>query len=257
MFIGTYRSAAGAVLLLLAVGAATPVRAGETLVAVAANFADTAGQLAQLFSATSGHRVTFAAGATGKLYAQIVHGAPFDALLAADAERPRILEDEGRAVAGTRFTYALGRLALWSPDPARIGADGAAVLRAGYFRALAVANPVLAPYGAAARETLERLGLYESVRPKLVMGENAGQAFALVATGNAELGFVALASVLSPANTAVGSRWEVPAELHAPIRQDAVLLRHGETNGAARAFLSFLGSARAREIIRAAGYDIE
>jgi molybdate transport system substrate-binding protein len=243
---------AGAVLLLVLLP--RPAFAEEALVAVAANFAEVMERLEVEFERASGHDLTVAIGSTGKLYAQITHGAPFDVLLAADRERPERLESEGLAVAGSRFTYAVGRLTLWSPEAGRVGADGEATLRAGAFRSLALANPDLAPYGAAARETLRRLGLWETLAGKIVTGENIGQAHAMVASGNAELGFVALSSVLSPRNRQPGSRWDVPADLHAPIRQDAVLLTRAAGNPAARAFLSFLHSEPVLALLESYGY---
>ena len=238
-------------------GLAGPAAAGEAVVAVAANFSEVAERLAGDFERESGHRLTFVAGSTGKLYAQIVNGAPFDAFLAADQESPGRLEKEGLAVAESRFTYATGRLTLWSSEPGRIGSDGAATLRQGAFRRLAIANPALAPYGAAARQTLENLGLWKRFKDRIVMGETIGQAHALVASGNAELGFVALSSVLSPRNETRGSRWDVPADLHAPIRQDAVLLARGAGNPAARGFLDFLRSAKAKAVMATYGYGVE
>lgn len=243
--------------LLLVVSFAGPAAAGEAVVAVAANFSEVAERLAKDFERESGHRLTFVAGSTGKLYAQIANGAPFDAFLAADQESPGRLEKEGLAFAGSRFTYATGRLTLWSGEPGRIGRDGAATLRQGKFRRLAIANPALAPYGAAAQRTLESLGLWQRFKDRIVMGETIGQAHALVATGNAELGFVALSSVLSPRNETRGSRWDVPSDLHAPIHQDAVLLARGAKNPAARAFLGFLRSPKAKAVIATYGYRVE
>jgi molybdate transport system substrate-binding protein len=243
--------------LLLGLFLAGPAAGEEAVVAVAANFLEVAERLAADFERDRGHALRFVAGSTGKLYAQIAHGAPFDAFLAADQERPARLEREGLAVAGSRFTYAGGRLALWSREPGRVGADGAATLRQGKFRLLAIANPDLAPYGAAAKQTLQKLGLWERFGGRIVMGETIGQAHVLVASGNAELGFVALASVLSPRNATRGSRWDVPAHLHAPIRQDAVLLLRGARNPAARGFLAFLRSPRAQAVIAAHGYGVE
>lgn len=230
--------------LLLLLLTALPARAAGVLVAVASNFAEPAGEIAAGFEAATGHRVILSAGATGALYARIVNGAPYDVLLAADAERPARLEAEGRAVPGSRFTYAVGRLVLWSPDPERI-ADGPAAIAAMTGR-LAIAHPDLAPYGAAAAEMLAALGL----DPPLVRGENVGQAYALVATGNAELGLVAAAQL----RHGEGSRWLVPADLHAPIRQDAVLLRDGP---AARAFLDWLRGPEAAAVIAAWGYEAD
>ena len=235
--------------LVLAAGSAF---AGETTVAVAANAAEVVETLAAEFERESGHRVTVTVGSTGKLYAQILHGAPFDVFLAADQERPRLLVEEGLAIEDSQRTYAIGRLVLWSPAPGvAVNAD---TLRDGSFRRLAIANPDLAPYGAAARETLRELGLWESLRPKIVAGENVGQAFAMAASGNAELGFVSLASVLSPRNPRPGSRWDVPTRLHAAIRQDLVLLNRAGDNAAARSFHRFLSSPRALEIIESFGF---
>lgn len=225
--------------------------------AVATNFSEVVERLEVDFEGSSAHRLTVVTGSTGKLYAQIVHGAPFDILLAADRRRPELLEQEGRAVVGSRFTYAVGRLTLWSPDPARVATDGIETLRAGAFRRLAIAHPELAPYGAAARETLTALGLLDALGDRIVLGENIGQAHALVATGNAELGFVALSYVLSPRNRTPGSRWDVPRNLHAPIRQDAVLLVRSVDHAAARAFLDYLRSAEARAVLEGFGYGVE
>lgn len=238
--------------------------------AVAANAAEAIETLADEFAQESDCRITLTIGSTGKLYAQILHGAPFDLFLAADEERPRLLVEEGLAVEDSRRTYAIGRLVLWSPDPTvPIDAD---TLRNGSFRRLAIANPDLAPYGAAARDTLRDLGLWERLRSRIVVGENVGQAFAMTASGNAELGFVALASLSGRRRPGRGSDrqggdregsyrqgryWEVPARLHQPIRQDAVLLRRAEDNQAARAFLRFLGSPASRQAISAAGYRVE
>ena len=226
--------------------------AAEALVAVAANFAHPAQRIEAAFENASPHRVALVIGSTGKLFAQITHGAPFDVLLAADRERPRKLEAAGLSVPGWRRTYALGRLALWSADAERIGRDGAGALRDGSHQRLAIANPRLAPYGAAAVETLRALGLHDANADRLVMGENVGQAHALVATGAAELGFVA-ASYVADANR--GSGWTVPAKLHGPVRQDAVLLQRAADNQAALAFMAFLAGGRARAIITASGYD--
>ena len=231
--------------------------AEEVLVAVASNFAEAMDRLKEDFEAGGSYELKVSAGSTGKLYAQIVNGAPFDVFLAADQRRPRLLVEEGRASAESRFTFAVGRLTLWSPDPKRVRPDGPAALRAGSFRKLAIANPRLAPYGEAAREVLQALGQLQSLSGRLVLGENIGQAHALVATGNAELGLVSLSQVLSPRNAKPGSRWDVPARLHSPIRQDAVLLARASGNSAAKAFLSFLGSAEARSTIRRFGYEVE
>lgn len=242
---------------LMIVFAAGVSRAGDGLIAVAANFGETARTLETRFEETTDHSVTLVIGSTGKLYAQIVNGAPFDAFLAADQRRPALLADEGRAVAGSRFTYAVGRLSLWSPDPRRIPLDGVETLAAGKFRRLAMANPRLAPYGAAAAEVLRSLGLLDAMAERIVMGENVGQVYSMVATGNAELGFVALSQALTMAPADAGSRWDVPTELHSQIRQDAVLLYHGRSNVAAREFLRFLTGAEGAGIIRSFGYDMD
>ncbi len=233
-------------------------RAGTVLVAVAANFAEAAQRLKPVFRRETGDDIVITVGSTGKLYAQIVNGAPYDILLAADQRRARLLEEGGQAVAGTRFTYATGQLSLWSPDPGAIApGQGPALLAQGGFRHLAIANPALAPYGAAARQTLERLGLWRRVQPRLVMGQNVGQVFSMVATGNAELGIIARSYALSPRNITPGSRWDIPADMHAPIRQDAVLLKRAADNAAARAFLAFLSDdPAARAVIRGLGYGV-
>ncbi|MGH6944838.1 MAG: molybdate ABC transporter substrate-binding protein [Geminicoccaceae bacterium] len=231
--------------------------AAEATVATAANFAAPVEKLSELFKNETGHEIAVVIGSTGQLYAQITNGAPFDVLLAADQERPKRLADEGQGEASSLFTYAIGRLALWSSDPDVIAKDGTSTLRAGDFRHLAIAKPELAPYGAAAQQTLEALGLWDRVQDKIVQGENIGQTFQMVATGNAELGFVALSYVLDPGNTTPGSRWDVPVELYAPIRQDAILLKHGASNEAARAWLTFLRSPQALEVIQGFGYGVD
>lgn len=231
--------------------------AADALVAVATNFTEVAEVLETGFEAQGYYELIMTSGSTGKLYAQIIHGAPFDVLLAADSERPRLLIQSGHAEEGSRFTYALGRLTLWSRDPDAVAADGRTTLRDGNFRSLALANPSLAPYGAAAKQALNALGLWDILEGKMAMGENVGQAYALVATGNAELGLVALSAAVSPRNLQRGSRWDLPADLYAPIRQDAVLLKHGADNAVARAFLQYLQSDAARATIRSFGYGIE
>lgn len=229
-------------------------RADEALAAVAANFAEAAEALVPLFHEATGHDLVLTTGSTGKLFAQISEGAPFDVMLAADTATPARLVDDGLAVAGTPFTYAVGRLTLWSPDPDRIGADGRAALKDDGLRFVAIANPDLAPYGLAAREALRNLGLWDALQPRIVMGQNIGQTNSLVASGAAELGFVALSAVLSPRAETKGSRWDVPQELFQPIRQDAVLLAHGADNLAAQAFLDFLQTPDAVQVIEAFGY---
>jgi molybdate transport system substrate-binding protein len=225
--------------------------ADEVRVAVASNFRPAMNATVERFEQQSGHEVTLVSGSTGKHYAQIVNGAPFDAFFAADAARPRRLETEQRIVPGSRFTYAIGELVLWSPDPARIDAEGR-VLRTGAFAHLAIANPGLAPYGAAARQVLQRLGLWELLAERLVRGENIGQTFQFVITGNAELGFVARAQ-LAQQPAFGGSSWEPPQSLYDPIEQQAVLLRDSP---AGQAFMAFVKSEEARALIRAYGYDV-
>jgi len=230
----------------------TAVEAAEIRVAVASNFRGAAQEIAAGFEAASGHRAVLIFGSTGKHYAQIVHGAPFEVFLAADTERPERLERSGHAVAGTRFTYALGRLALWSADPERV-VDGTALLERGDFRRLAIANPALAPYGRAARETLEALGAWQAAEPRLVTAENVAQAYQFVASGNAEVGLVAGPLLLQDEAGPRGSWWLVPETLHAPIAQQALLLRE---TPAGRTFLEYLRGPEALAILRARGYGV-
>ncbi len=239
---------------LFAVGIPGSATADQAQFAVAANFAVVAEQLATAFKASSGHDIAITTGSTGKLYAQIAAGAPFDAMLSADAATPERLEKEGLAVAGTRFTYATGRLALWSLEPTLVGPDPAATLADARLIHLAIANPDLAPYGAAAQAALRSLGLYDAVKGKLVMAENIGQTHAMVKSGAASAGFVAVSAL---AGEKAGSRWDVPQDLYEPIRQDAALLVHGANNEAARAFLAFLAGSEARAAIAAAGYGTD
>jgi molybdate transport system substrate-binding protein len=229
---------------------------GEVHIAVSANFAGTLQMLAAEFTKDTGHHVQIVSGATGTLYAQIQNGAPVDILLAADEDAPRKLEAEGQGVAGTRFTYALGRLVLWSARPGFVDAAGD-VLRNGHFQHLAIANPRVAPYGHAAMETLASLGLVDATRSKLVQGENVGQTAQFVSTGAAELGFVALSQVGAPGAPSTGSFWRVPERLYSPIRQDAVLLKRGAPNGAARDFIAYLQSRKARDRIQSSGYGVD
>jgi molybdate transport system substrate-binding protein len=239
--------------LLLLILAAAPAQADQAALAVAANFAGPAKEIAAQFERETGHRLLLSTGSTGKFYAQIANGAPFDVLLSADTETPRRLEREGLAVADTSFPYALGKLVLWSPRAGVVDKDGE-VLRKGAFARIAIANPKLAPYGAAARQAMQRLGVWDSLQGKLVQGENIAQTLQFVASGNAELGFVALSQLAE--GVPAGSSWLVPASLHEPLRQDAVLLAHGARNPAARAFLDFLRGTLARETIRKYGYEL-
>jgi molybdate transport system substrate-binding protein len=228
-------------------------QAGEVAVAVAANFAGPLAKIGEGFSAVTGHTLKVSAGATGKFYAQIVAGAPFEVLIAADDETPNKLIAEGHAVSGTNFSYAIGKLVLWSAQPGLVDDQGA-VLAAGKFAHLAIANPKIAPYGAAGLEVLKARGLGDAVSPKLVTAESIAQAYQFIATGNAELGFVALSQVAVPGKPATGSMWLVPQSLYGEIRQDAVLLKAGEKNPAAAALLAYLKTAPAKSVIQAFGY---
>lgn len=241
--------------IALALGGMAAAHADEVSVAVAANFIAPMQKIATAFEQATGHKAVLSSGATGKFYAQITHGAPFQVLLAADDTTPERLEHEGRTVAGSRFTYAVGQLVLWSAQPGYVDAQGQ-VLRTGDFAHLAIANPKLAPYGLAAQQTLDKLGVAARVQPRLVMGENIAQTYQFVASGNAQLGFVALSQVMEDGRIARGSAWRVPASLHEPIRQDAVLLAAGKDSAAARALLQYLRSDAARAVIRSYGYGI-
>jgi molybdate transport system substrate-binding protein len=240
---------------LLALMAWGTARADDVQVAVAANFTAPMQKIATAFEKDTGHKAVLAFGATGKFYAQIVNGAPFEVLLAADDATPAKLEAEHRTVPGTRFTYATGKLVLWSAQDGYVD-DHGQVLQTGHYAHLAIANPRTAPYGAAAVETLTRLNLYDRVRGKLVQGENIAQAHQFVSTGNAQLGFVALSQVYRDGKFTAGSGWIVPANLHAPIRQDAVILARGGANPAARALEDYLKSDKARGIMRSYGYAL-
>lgn len=237
---------------LFCAGAAC-AQAGEVQVAVAANFAGPLARIAAGFAAATGHTVKASSGATGKFYAQIVAGAPFDVLLAADDATPRRLIAEGHAVAGSNATYAIGKLVLWSARPGVVD-DKGAVLDSTAIRHVAIANPKVAPYGAAARSVIRARGLDAALAPRLVTGESIAQAYQFVFTGNAEIGFVALSQVVVPGKQAAGSYWLVPAHLYDPIRQDAVLLKAGEKNPAATALLAWLKSDAARRVIQEHGY---
>jgi molybdate transport system substrate-binding protein len=239
-----------AIAIALCGAAVVPVRADEVRVAVATNFSEVMDALVLRFGPASGHTVLVSVGSSGALYAQLRNGAPFGLFFAADAERPRLLEEQGMAVAGTRFTYAIGRLALWSPDPDLVDNEGA-VLATGAFRFLAIASPELAPYGDAARQVLERRGLWEGIQDRLVRGQDIGQAYAFVFSRNAELGFVAYSQLRRPGAPAEGSVWLVPETEHDPIEQQAVLL---VDTLAARAFLDFVRSEQGIAIIRSFGY---
>ncbi|NJD36153.1 MAG: molybdate ABC transporter substrate-binding protein [Betaproteobacteria bacterium] len=240
--------------LLALLSFATLARADEVQVAVAANFAAPAKQIAADFERETGHKAMLAIGATGKFHLQIRNGAPFEVLLAADDETPAKLEKEGAAVAGSRYTYAIGRLVLWSAKPGLVD-DKGEVLKKGDYAHIAIANPKLAPYGAAAIEVLTALKLLDTVQARFVQGENIAQTHQFVATGNAELGFVALSQVMKDGRIAEGSAWIVPSSLHQPIRQDAILLDKGRGRPAAEAWLKYLKGAKARAVIKTFGYE--
>jgi molybdate transport system substrate-binding protein len=226
--------------------------AAQTNIAVAANFTDAAKEIAAAFKAKTGHEAVLSFGATGALYTQITQEAPFEILLSADAEHPKKVADNGLGVADSRFTYAIGKLVLWSKNADLV--KGGETLKGGGFAKLSIANPALAPYGAAAIETLKALKLDEAVQPKIVQGNSIAQTFQFIDTGNAELGFIALSQLTGKSD---GSRWIVPQTLYKPIRQDAVLLKKGAANEAATAFMTFMKGAEARAIIEKYGYAID
>lgn len=242
--------------LVLAVMAG-PVGAAELRVAVAANFMAPMARLAAAFERESGHRLQLSYGSTGRLYAQIRNGAPFDVLLAADDETPTRLEKDGLAVAGTRQIYATGRLVLWSLQPGLVDAGGEVLRRADVAQVhLSIADPKLAPYGRAAAQVLERMGVGDRWKARLVQGESIAQAHQFVASGNAKLGLVALSQVMEGGRLLQGSAWVVPASLHGPIRQEAVILKRAQGKAAALAFMVYLQSVTARSLIREAGYEV-
>jgi molybdate transport system substrate-binding protein len=242
-------AAAGIVLLSLGGGSAF---AGQTNIAVAANFTGAAKEIAAAFKARTGHDAVLSFGSSGQLYTQITQEAPFQILLSADAERPQKAVDDGLGVADSKFTYAVGKLVLWSKTHGVV--KGEDTLKSDSFAKISIANPTAAPYGAAAVEAMKKLGVYETLTPKIVQGNTIAQAFQFVDTGNAELGFVALSQL---ANVTAGSRWMVPQALYSPIRQDAVLLKTAAGNEAATAFMTFLKGAEATAIIRKFGYAID
>jgi molybdate transport system substrate-binding protein len=227
--------------------------AAEVRVAVAANFAAPLVAMTEGFEKSTGHTLKISAGATGKFYTQIKAGAPFDVLLAADTSTPRRLVQEGLAVAGSHFNYANGRLVLWSATPGLVD-QGGGVLSSGAFKHLAIANPQTAPYGQAAVQVMQALGLVATLKPKWVVGESVAQAYQFVFTGNAELGFVALSQLPRHAPAQAGSHWLVPAALHDPIQQDAVILLAGAKNPAASALMAYLKSDAAKQVLLSFGY---
>ena len=243
--------AAGWLVALLAVF--SQVQAAEVGVAVASNFMAPMQKIAQAFEQDTGHKAVLSFGSTGSFYAQIKNGAPFQVLLAADAQTPLKLESEGLGVAGSRFTYAVGKLMLWSRQPGLVD-DKGAILRSSRLERLALANPKLSPYGAAAVEVMGQMGVLKGLQPKLVQGENIAQTYQFIASGNAPLGFVALSQVMVDGKLTQGSGWLVPPGWHAPILQDAILLRQGRNNPAAAALLDYLQGQKARAVIRSLGY---
>ncbi len=234
-----------------------PARAAEVSVAVASNFAAPMERIAVLFQKESGHSVKVSAGASGKLYAQIRGGTAFDVFLSADEEMPKQLMQDGLAVSGSRFVYATGRLVLWSAQPGLVD-EKASVLNKGNFKMLAIANPRFSPYGVAAKDTLTKLTMWNSIQEKLTKGENVTETYQLVATEKADLAFIALSQVMRDGKVVEGgSWWLVPPEMHQPIRQSAVLLSHAKDPAAAKAFLAFLRSEKARAVMRGFGYEAQ
>ncbi|WP_293778583.1 molybdate ABC transporter substrate-binding protein [uncultured Oxalicibacterium sp.] len=240
---------------LIALSLSSAALAEEVQVAVAANFTAPMKAIAANFEKETGHKVTPSFGATGKFYAQIQNGAPYDVFLAADDETPAKLEKEHGIVAGSRFTYATGKLVLWSSQAGYVD-DKGEILKKNTFSKLALAQPKLAPYGLAAEETMKKLGLYDTLTPKFVLGESIGQTFTFINTGNAQLGFVALSQVYEDGKLKSGSAWIVPANLHNPIRQDAVILNKGKDNKAAAEFIKYLKTESVKALIRTYGYDL-
>jgi molybdate transport system substrate-binding protein len=243
------------VLLFAGLAASTLAQAAEVSVAVAANFTGPMEKIAPAFEKATGHKALVAYGTVGKFYAQIRNGAPFEVLVSSDDETPIRLEKDGLALPASRFTYAIGKLVLWSTQPGLVDGQGE-VLKKGDFRHLSIANPKVAVYGAAAVEAMKKLGVDAALQPKLVFGENITQAYQFAATGNADLGFVALSQIYKDGQFAPGSRWMVPSNLYPQIRQDAVLLQRGKDNPAATALLEYLKTDAAKAVIRSHGYEL-
>lgn len=244
-----YRHSAIFLTLLLC---SSHAQADKLHIAVASNFSEAIKLISAGFEKDSGHEVILSFGSTGKHYAQITHGAPFDLFFAADVRRPKLLDETGVAVAGTRFTYAIGRIALWSPQPGLVDEDGQ-VLQQGNYTHLAIANPKLAPYGKAAQQVLEARGLWSALQEQLVRGENIGQTFQYVRSGNAELGFIAYSQIRRPGQAIEGSYWLVPQQLYTPIEQQAVILKD---SAAARAFIAYIQGPEGQGLIRGFGYAV-
>ena len=249
-------SLGGLAAAVIAMAMPVSLHAAQASVAVAANFMAPMKRIAQDFERDTGHKLTLAFGATGQFYAQIRHGAPFAVLLSADDETPLKLEKEGLGVPGSRLTYAIGKLVLWSKKPGFVDAQGE-VLRQGGFEKIAVANPKLSPYGAAALQVLDKMGLRERIAAKMVQGSNITQTFQFASSENAQLGFIALSQVFDNGKLKQGSAWLVPSAMHAPLQQDALLLNPGKDNAAALALLKYLQGDQAKAVIRAFGYELQ
>ncbi len=253
MMISALRGRVAAVVLMFGLSSA-PVAAGEVSVAVASNFAGPMERLAPLFQKESGHTVRVTPGASGKLYAQIRKGAAFDVFLSADEELPKRLMQEALAVAGSRFVYATGRLVLWSAQPGFVD-DKGLVLNRGNFNLLAIPNPLHSPYGVAAKETLTKLTMWNAMQRKLDKGDDVIETYRFAASERTELAFIPLSQVMRDGKVGAGSWWLVPSEMHNPIRQSAVLLTTAKDPAAAKAFLGFLKSEKARAVMRGFGYE--
>ncbi|WP_242196494.1 MULTISPECIES: molybdate ABC transporter substrate-binding protein [unclassified Pseudomonas] len=255
MMIRASRLAPTALATLIAAFALGSAQADEVQVAVAANFTAPIQAIAADFEKDTGHKLVAAYGATGQFYTQIKNGAPFEVFLSADDTTPKKLDDEGATVKGSRFTYAVGTLALWSAKPGYVDAKGE-VLKKNQYQHLSIADPKTAPYGLAATQVLAKEGLSEQVADKLVTGQNITQAFQFVSTGNAELGFVALSQIYKDGKVTRGSAWIVPASLHDPIKQDAVILTKGKDSAAAKALVDYLKGPKAAAVIKSYGYEL-
>ena len=259
MTIRASRFAPACLATLLSVLAFGSARADEVQVAVAANFTAPIQAIAADFEKDTGHKLVTSFGATGQFYTQIKNGAPFEVFLSADDTTPEKLEKEGDTVKGSRFTYAIGTLALWSPKPGYVDGDGKSngkVLSDNQYQHLSIANPKAAPYGLAATQVLAKLGLTDKVKDKIVEGQNITQAYQFVSTGNAELGFVALSQIYKDGKVSSGSAWIVPADMHEPIKQDAVILNKGKDNPAAKALVDYLKGPKAAAVIKSYGYQL-
>ncbi|AZZ76075.1 molybdate ABC transporter substrate-binding protein [Pseudomonas sp. RU47] len=255
MTIRASRFAPSCLASLLAVFAVGAVQADEVQVAVAANFTAPIQAIAADFEKDTGHKLVAAYGATGQFYTQIKNGAPFEVFLSADGTTPEKLEKEGDTVKGSRFTYAIGTLALWSAKEGYVDAKGE-VLKKNEYQHLSIANPKAAPYGLAATQVLEKLKLTEATKARIVEGQNITQAYQFVSTGNAELGFVALSQIYKDGKVSSGSAWIVPADMHDPIKQDAVILNKGKDNAAAKALVEYLKGPKAAAVIKSYGYQL-